>query len=199
MQRKGLVVWLTGLSGAGKTTLARAISNKLASEGLFVETLDGDEVRESLSRGLGFSQEDRNTNVRRIGFVARLLARNGVIVLASVISPYRQAREDVRRMVEDDGARFVEIFIRCPLDVLVERDVKGLYQKALAGEIAHFTGVSDPYEEPTSPDLVVDSSIESVEKSAAKILLYLAEIKPLARELSGADRKASISQYESAL
>ena len=199
MQRKGLVVWLTGLSGAGKTTLARAISNKLAGEGLFVETLDGDEVRENLSRGLGFSKEDRNINVRRIGFVARLLARNGVTVLASVISPYSQARNDVRRMVEDDGSRFVEVFIRCPLDVLVARDVKGLYEKALAGEIAHFTGVSDPYEEPVSPDLVIDSAIESVEMSAMKILSHLSELGSLAGELSQPDAPASVGQYESAL
>ncbi|HKP12125.1 MAG TPA: adenylyl-sulfate kinase, partial [Blastocatellia bacterium] len=124
---KGTVIWLTGLSGAGKTTLASALKNELRAAGLRVETLDGDEVRENLSRGLGFSKEDRDTNVRRIGFVARLLARNGVIVLASAISPYRQSRDDVRQSVEADGARFVEVFVRAPLAVLVERDVKGLY------------------------------------------------------------------------
>jgi adenylylsulfate kinase len=199
MQKTGLVVWLTGLSGAGKTTIARAVSNNLASRGLAAETLDGDEVRENLSRGLGFSREDRDTNVRRIGFVARLLARNGVIVLASVISPYRQAREDVRRMVEGEGARFIEVFVRCPLDVLIERDVKGLYVKALAGEIAHFTGVSDPYETPASPDLLVDSSVESVEQSAAKILSHLSEMSALLGEVSRPDRMAPVGQYESAL
>jgi adenylylsulfate kinase len=200
MQKRGLVIWLTGLSGAGKTTLARAISRELAGNGLPVETLDGDEVRETLSRGLGFSREDRDTNVRRIGFVARLLARNGVIVLASVISPYQQARDDVRRMVEDDGARFVEIFVRCPLGVLIERDVKGLYKKALAGEIAHFTGVSDPYEAPASPDLAVDSSAESVEQGARKIISHLSKIGALESEaVPLPEAIAPIGRCESAL
>jgi adenylylsulfate kinase len=170
---KGLVIWLTGLSGAGKTTLARALSGQLAASGLLVETLDGDEVRENLSRGLGFSQEDRNTNINRIGFVARLLARNGVVVLGAAISPYRQSRDDVRRRIESDDVPFIEVFVRCPLETLVERDVKGLYARALAGEIEHFTGVSDPYEEPLAPDITVDSSLESIEESAAKILAYL--------------------------
>ena len=172
---KGTVIWLTGLSGAGKTTLASVLRNELTAAGLRVETLDGDEVRENLSRGLGFSKEDRDTNVRRIGFVARLLARNGVIVLASAISPYRQSRDDVRQWVEGDGARFVEVFVRAPLAVLVERDVKGLYKKALAGEIKNFTGVSDPYEDPLAPDVVVDSSAETVEESAARVLDYMLE------------------------
>jgi adenylyl-sulfate kinase len=170
MESKGQVIWLTGLSGAGKTTIARALRSELAALGHRVETLDGDEVRENLSRGLGFSKEDRETNVRRIGFVARLLARNGVIVLASAISPYRQSRDDVRRSVESDGAQFIEIFVRCPLQVLIERDVKGLYKKALAGEIENFTGISDPYEAPLAPDVVIDSSAETVEESAALIL-----------------------------
>src|SRR5438128_3329951 len=146
LHNKGLVIWLTGLSGAGKTTLARSLSRQLTEAGHRVETLDGDEVRENLSRGLGFSKEDRDTNVRRIGFVARLLARNGVIVLASAISPYRQSRDDVRQSIESDAANFVEVFVRAPLSVLVERDVKGLYKKAMAGEIKNFTGVSDPYD-----------------------------------------------------
>lgn len=172
---KGTVIWLTGLSGAGKTTLASALRQELTAAGHRIETLDGDEVRENLSRGLGFSKEDRDTNVRRIGFVARLLARNGVIVLASAISPYRQSRDDVRQSVESDGAGFVEVFVRAPLAVLVERDVKGLYKKALAGEIKNFTGVSDPYETPLAPDVVVDSSAETVEESAARILEHLLE------------------------
>jgi adenylyl-sulfate kinase len=178
MQYKGTVIWLTGLSGAGKSTLAQFISAHLSTLGHRVEILDGDEVRENLSRGLGFSREDRDTNVRRIGFVARLLARNGVIVLAAAISPYRQSRDDVRAQVEQDGARFIEIFVRCTLDVLVERDVKGLYKRALAGEVANFTGISDPYEEPLAPDIVVDSSFQSISHSAELILAHLDEIDP---------------------
>src|SRR5256714_14472482 len=171
----GTVIWLTGLSGAGKTTLALALKNELTAAGHRVETLDGDEVRESLSRAIGFSKEDRDTTVRRIGFVARLLARHGVIVLASAISPYRQSRDDVRQSVESDGARFVEVFVRAPLSVLVERDVKGLYKKALAGRIKKFTVVPDPYEAPLAPDLLVDSSAETVEESAARLPAHLLE------------------------
>jgi adenylyl-sulfate kinase len=180
----GTVIWLTGLSGAGKTTLASALKNELTAAGHRVETLDGDEVRENLSRGLGFSKEDRDTNVRRIGFVARLLARNGVIVLASAISPYRQSRDDVRQSVESDGARFVEVFVRAPLSVLVERDVKGLYKKALAGQIKNFTGVSDPYEAPLAPDVLVDSSVETIEESTARLLDHLLETGALAANVA---------------
>ena len=167
---EGLVVWFTGLSGAGKTTLARSLSVQLKAAGRRVETLDGDEVRENLSYGLGFSREDRETNVRRIGFVARLLARNRVVVLGAAISPYRQSRDDVKRAIENDGTRFLEVFVRCPLGTLIERDVKGLYARALAGEVKHFTGISDPYEEPLSPDIIVDSSLETVAESSMRIL-----------------------------
>jgi adenylyl-sulfate kinase len=184
MLNKGLVIWLTGLSGAGKTTLARTISQCLDSAGIRAEVLDGDEVRENLSRGLGFSKEDRDTNVRRIGFVARLLGRNGVLVLAAAISPYRQSRDDVRRLVEGDSVRFVEVFVRCPLDVLVERDVKGLYIKALTGELSSFTGISDPYEEPLAPDITVDSSVEAIDESTARILSHLIEIGALSDDQS---------------
>jgi len=173
MSDKGLVIWLTGLSGAGKTTLARSVSNHLKAAGLRVELLDGDEVRENLSRGLGFSKEDRETNIRRIGFVARLLARNGVAVLGAAISPYQQSRDDVRNSIQADDIRFVEVFVRCPLDELIQRDVKGLYAKALAGEIKHFTGVSDPYEEPLSPEIIVDSSEESIEQSTSRVLTHV--------------------------
>jgi len=183
----GLVIWLTGLSGAGKTTLARAISSLLQAAGRRVETLDGDEVRENLSRGLGFSREDRDTNVRRIGFVARLLARNRVVVLGAAISPYQRSRDDVRKSIEDEGLRFLEVFVRCPIDTLIERDVKGLYAKALAGEIERFTGISDPYEEPISPDIIIDSSIESVEESAARVLSRITDIDDLREPLTDAN------------
>lgn len=175
IKEKGLVVWLTGLSGAGKTTLARSLCRKLSRAGHRVEILDGDEVRENLSRGLGFSKEDRDANVRRIAFVARLLARNGVIVLTSLISPYRESRADARRLVETGGAQFLEVYVRCPLQVLIERDVKGLYEKAIRGEVKNFTGISDPYEEPLAPDLVIDSASESVERSAGLVLQRVLE------------------------
>lgn len=175
---EGLVVWFTGLSGAGKTTLARSLSVQLKAAGRRVETLDGDEVRENLSYGLGFSREDRETNVRRIGFVARLLARNRVVVLGAAISPYRQSRDDVKRAIENDGIRFLEVFVRCPLGTLIERDVKGLYARALAGEIKHFTGISDPYEEPLSPDIIVDSSLETVAESSTRILTSILICRP---------------------
>jgi len=170
---QGFVLWLTGLSGAGKTTLAARLAPELRARGLRVEVLDGDEVRTNLSKGLGFSREDRDTNIRRIGFVARLLARNGVGVITAAISPYADVREEVRRAVEDEGAGFVEVYVECPVEVLAERDVKGLYRKALAGEIKEFTGVSDPYEAPPAPEVVVRTHEEAVETSAAGILLEL--------------------------
>jgi adenylylsulfate kinase len=171
MVAPGFTIWLTGMSGAGKSTLAAALAPALRERGLPVEVLDGDEVREHLSKGLGFSREDRDTNIRRIGYVARLLARNGVAVITAAISPYRAVRDEVRAQ----HARFLEVYVRCPLDELVRRDVKGLYAKALRGEISNFTGVSDPYEEPLHPDVVVDSSRDTVEEGLARILDALSQ------------------------
>jgi sulfate adenylyltransferase len=170
----GFIVWLTGLSGAGKTTISDALRKRVASQRA-LEILDGDEVRTNLSKGLGFSKEDRDTNVSRIGYVARLLARQGVGVVTAAISPYAAARDEVRRLAEKDGVTFIEVFVDAPISVLAERDVKGLYKKALAGELAHFTGVSDPYERPERPDVVVRSDRETVEESLAKVLAVLNE------------------------
>ncbi|HET9314118.1 MAG TPA: sulfate adenylyltransferase [Vicinamibacteria bacterium] len=160
----GFVVWFTGLSGAGKSTLAEALRRDLGAQRP-VEVLDGDEVRTNLSKGLGFSREDRDTNIERIGYVARLLARNGVAVVTAAIAPYAAARDEVRRRAQADGIPFVEVFADASLEALTARDVKGLYKRALAGEIPHFTGVSDPYEAPEAPDVVVRSDRETVEES----------------------------------
>jgi adenylyl-sulfate kinase len=173
---QGFVLWFTGLSGSGKSTLSVALSERLRAENLPVELLDGDVVRTELSRGLGFSKEDRDLNIRRIGFVARLLARNGVVAIAAAISPYRAVREEQRELALADGAGFCEVYMSCPLEVLVERDVKGLYRRALAGEIENFTGVSDPYEAPERPDVVVCSDRESVEQGVERVLARLAEL-----------------------
>lgn len=172
-ENKGFTLWLTGLSGAGKTTLTERIVPELRARGVSLEVLDGDEVRTNLSKGLGFSKEDRDTNIRRIGYVSRLLARNGVGVVTAAISPYREVRDEVRRSIEADGAEFVEVYVKCPIEVLAERDVKGLYKKALAGEIKEFTGVSDPYEEPLKPEITVETAYESVELSASRIVREL--------------------------
>lgn len=166
-------MWFTGLSGAGKSTLSERVFEKLKLAGAKVELLDGDEVRTHLSKGLGFSKEDRDTNVHRLGFVCQLLSRNGVIAIVAAISPYRATRDEVRAKIEN----FVEIYVHCPIDVLAERDVKGLYKRALAGEIAHFTGISDPYEPPTSPEITVDSSLETLEQSEARVWAKLKELE----------------------
>ena len=174
MVNKGFVLWFTGLSGAGKSTLSVPIAERLRDLGKRVEILDGDEVRTHLSKGLGFSKEDRDTNIRRIGFVAELLARNGVVAITAAISPYRDVRDEVRGKVTRHGAGFFEVYVECPIEVLADRDVKGLYKKALAGEVKNFTGVSDPYEPPVSPEVVVRSDREQVEDSVDKILGALA-------------------------
>jgi adenylyl-sulfate kinase len=180
--QEGFVLWFTGLSGAGKTTLAKLIEQELKARGVRVERLDGDVVRQSLTADLGFSKEDRDKNIQRVTFVAKLLSRNGVGVLASFISPYRATRDWVRAEVTN----FIEVFVDCPLEECIRRDVKGLYTKALAGEIPEFTGVSDPYEAPLNPEISVNTRDESIEESFAQIMTYLEERGYiLARELTG--------------
>lgn len=165
MKQKGVAVWFTGFSGAGKSTIAEALTEKLKSEGYQLEVLDGDEVRENLTKDLGFSKEDRDTNIRRIGFVAKLLARNGVIVLVPVISPYRQIREEMRANI----GHFVEIFVNAPISVCEERDVKGLYKQVRAGKIKQFTGIDDPYEPPANPEVECRTDLEELSESVDKI------------------------------
>ncbi len=165
-ERRGFVVWLTGLSGAGKSTIAEQLKTELFGRGRRAEVLDGDEVRTHLSKGLGFSRDDRDTNIRRIGYVARLLARNGGVAITAAISPYREVRDEIRAQTPG----FVEVHVRCWLGELIRRDRKGLYKRALAGEIANFTGVTDPYEPPLHPEVIVDTEVESVDESVGKIL-----------------------------
>ncbi len=188
----GFVVWLTGLSGAGKSTIAQRLQAELAELGRSSEILDGDEVRTHLSKGLGFSKEDRDTNIRRIGFVARLLARNGAVAIAAAISPYRETRDEVRQQTAD----FVEVHVRCSMDELVRRDVKGLYRRALAGELPNFTGITAPYEEPLHPEVVVDTEREAVEESVGRILRHLARrgycrLAPTEQAPTGEARRAA--------
>jgi adenylylsulfate kinase len=172
MDQRGVAVWFTGFSGAGKSTIAEALTDKLKSYGCQLEVLDGDEIRENLTKDLGFSKEDRDTNIRRIGFVAKLLVRNGVIVLVPVISPYRSIREEMRAKIKD----FVEVFVNAPLSVCEERDVKGLYKKVRAGEIKQFTGIDDPYEPPNNPEVECRTDIEELDESVAKIFNKLKEL-----------------------
>jgi len=170
---KGFTLWMTGLSGSGKSTITEVLIEEFEKREIPLEVLDGDIVRENLSKGLGFSKEDRDTNITRIGFVADLLSRNGVPVITAAISPYRETRDNVRKMHEQSGARFVETFIATSLEACEERDTKGLYAKARSGEIKEFTGVSDPYEAPENPELTVETEGKSVEESAQQILDYL--------------------------
>ena len=174
-RERGCVIWFTGLSGSGKTTIAHVVEEKLLDAGVPVEILDGDVVRENLSKGLGFSKEDRDTNIRRIAFVAHLLQRNGTFVITAAISPYRDIRDEARAMIKD----FVEVYADAPLEVCEERDVKGLYAKARAGEIKGFTGIDDPYEAPENAEVVVKTGELSVEESAQVVIDKLVELKYL--------------------
>jgi adenylyl-sulfate kinase len=169
----GCTLWFTGLSGSGKSTLSQLVAARLRGLGAKVEVLDGDITRTLLCQGLGFSREDREENIRRIGFVCELLSRNGVIAIAAAISPYRASRDELRKRIPN----FIEIHMSCPVEVLIQRDVKGLYKKALAGEIKQFTGISDPYESPIAPELTIDSSSESIESAVARILRHLEELE----------------------
>ncbi len=166
---KGFTLWFTGLSGSGKSTLARSVEEELLERGMKVEVLDGDVVRTNLSKGLGFSKEDRDINIRRIGFVCNLLTRNDVVAIAAAISPYQKIRDENRELI----GRFVEVFCKCPIEVLAKRDPKGLYKKAMAGEIKNFTGIDDPYEEPEKPEIVLDTAKETPEESFKKIIRTL--------------------------
>lgn len=171
-KQKGFTLWFTGLSGSGKSTIAERVALKLERKGLPVEILDGDVVRTHLSKGLGFTREDRDENIKRVGFVCQLLSRHGVIAIASVISPYREARDHNRQMIRD----FVEVYTRCPVEVCAERDLKGLYQKAQAGEIKGFTGVDDPYEPPLKAEVVCHTDKETIDQSVDKVLSKLEEL-----------------------
>jgi adenylylsulfate kinase len=176
MGQRGVTVWLTGLSGAGKTTISKALEQELRSRHPKVEILDGDIIRENLTKGLGFSKQDRDENIRRIGFVSHLLTRNGVVVLVSAISPYREIRLEVKERIGD----FIEVFVNAPLNICEERDVKGLYKKARSGEIKNFTGIDDPYEPPTSPEVECRTDLETLEESVSKILAKLTDLGYLA-------------------
>jgi adenylyl-sulfate kinase len=191
VEQKGFTVWFTGLSGAGKTALALVVEDELRARGLKVERLDGDIVRQHLTRDLGFSKEDRDKNIERVTFVAKLLTRNGVAVLCSFISPYR----DVRAQSRAEIGSFVEVYCKCPLEVLIQRDVKGLYKKALAGEISNFTGVSDPYEEPLNPEVVCETDKETLGESVAKVIDKLEEM----RYIPKATQKRAYSREEERL
>ena len=171
MQHKGFTLWFTGLSGAGKTTIGNAIQTRLRDAGAKVEILDGDVIRTNLSAGLGFSKEDRDTNIRRIGFVSDLLSRNGVICIVAAISPYKAIRDEMRERITN----FVEVYAKCDLDVLIERDVKGLYKMAIEGKIDNFTGISDPYEPPNNAEIVFRSDTETTDESADKVWNSLVE------------------------
>jgi adenylylsulfate kinase len=192
VKHNGVTVWFTGLSGAGKTTIRMAVERELRLRDFKIEVLDGDIVRENLTKGLGFSKADRDENIRRIGFVSHLLTRNGVIALVSAISPYRGVRDEVRQKIGD----FVEVFVNAPLSVCEERDVKGLYQKARSGEIKQFTGIDDPYEAPLNPEIECKTDQETVLESAEKVLRFL-EQKGYIPALSSPEKSDSTQQFNS--
>jgi len=189
MANVGFTIWFTGLSGAGKSTLAEIIEQRLEERGHNVEVLDGDEVRTHLSKGLGFSKEDRDTNIKRIAFVSKLLTRNGVATISAAIAPYREAREWARQEI----GNFVEVYVECPLEVCRQRDVKGLYKLVDEGKIKNFTGVDDPYEEPENPEVVVETDKESVEESVQKIFAKLEEFGYLAPEEGNGDEFTGVA------
>ena len=180
MKQRGVTIWFTGLSGAGKTTISRKVAEILQAQNYPVEILDGDIVRTNLTKGLGFNKEDRDENVRRIGFVSHLLSRNGVIVLVSAISPYRHIREEVRKRVGD----FVEVYVNAPLTVCEDRDVKGLYKRARSGEIKGFTGIDDPYEPPANPEIECRTDLEELSQSVTKVLDKLNELGYLPEKIA---------------
>jgi adenylyl-sulfate kinase len=191
----GFTIWFTGLSGSGKSTLSEVIEQRLKAHGRNVEVLDGDIVRTHLSKGLGFSREDRDTNIKRIGFVCALLTRNGVVCISAAIAPYREARDWARREI----GNFVEVYVKCPLEVCRERDVKGLYKLVDEGKIKNFTGVDDPYEEPVHPELIVETDKETVEESVTRIFARLAELGYLESEESHEDESKVVVDRLAAL
>jgi len=181
MEQTGFTLWFTGLPGSGKSTVSQLVADALRKRGLRVEVLDGDVVRMSLSKGLGFSKEDRDANIKRVGFVCKLLSRNGVAAIAAAVSPYEETRQHNRREIKD----YVEVFCRCPLEVLIKRDPRGMYKKAISGEIPNFTGISDPYEEPSSPELVLHTDQENPDESASRVLQRLEELAYISHRYEG--------------
>ncbi len=173
MKQKGVTIWFTGLPSSGKSTIADTLAERLKGDGFKVERLDADIIRKHLWKELGYSKEDRDENIRRATFLSKLLTRNGIIVLTSFISPYRELRNYARREIGD----FVEIYVKCPVEVCIQRDTRGMYKKALAGEISNFTGVSDPYEEPLNPEVLIESDKESLEESITKLLEKLRKLR----------------------
>lgn len=172
MEQKGFTLWFTGLPCSGKSTIANLVAEELRQRGLKAERLDADIIRKHLWKELGYSKEDRDENIRRVTFLAKLLTKNGIVVLTSFISPYRELRDYARREI----GNFVEIYVRCPVEVCIQRDARGMYKKALAGEIPNFTGISDPYEEPLNPELVIDSDKEALEESVSKVMTKIREL-----------------------